>query len=102
MVVGLLPSSGPHLLDRLPARNPVIHSTFSESSSQRPERKRPSDTLEALLVNDSFRRWVLSRASQEEQVYWEEWLTSRFDNQRMADEAAQIIYLLQFNPVPVR
>jgi len=44
----------------------------------------------------------LSRATQEEQVYWEEWLTSRFDHQRMADEAAQIIYLLQFSPVPAR
>lgn len=63
---------------------------------------RPSETLEALLVNDSFRNWVLSRATQEEQSYWEEWLTARFDHQRMADEAAQIIYLLQFSPVPAR
>jgi hypothetical protein len=58
--------------------------------------------LEALLVNDSFRRWVTSRASEEEQTYWEEWLTSRFDNQRLAEEAAQIIYLLQFSPAASR
>ena len=64
------------------------------------ERKQPTDTLEALLVNDSFRRWVLSRASREEQASWEEWLASRFENQRMAEEAAQIIYLLQFSHAP--
>ncbi|MDZ4699163.1 MAG: hypothetical protein SH809_05595 [Rhodothermales bacterium] len=80
----------------------MIPSTLSDSSTPRSERLRPSETLEALLVNDSFRNWVLSRATQEEQVYWEEWLTSRFDHQRMADEAAQIIYLLQFSPVPAR
>ncbi len=77
-------------------------SAFPDPYIRPPQRKQPSDTLEALLVNDSFRRWVLSRASSEEQSYWEEWLASRFDNQRMADEAAQIIYLLQFNHVAAR
>ncbi len=101
MVVENIPAC-PNPLDRLPARNPVIQTTFSDSPSPRADRTRPSETLEALLVNDSFRNWVLSRATQEEQTYWEEWLTSRFDHQRMADEAAQIIYLLQFNPVPAR
>jgi hypothetical protein len=79
-----------------------MQSTSSDSNSPRLDRMRPSETLEALLVNDSFRNWVLSRATQEEQTYWEEWLASRFDHQRIADEAAQIIYLLQYNPVPAR
>jgi ferric-dicitrate binding protein FerR (iron transport regulator) len=51
----------------------------------------PNYTLEELLKNDSFRKWVNGEANDEEKVYWDNWVKASSQNRTLAQKAQRRI-----------
>ena len=53
--------------------------------------KEHSDNLEALLLNDSFVRWIQGSAGEQERKFWEMWRKRHPQNEKKVIEAKQIL-----------
>ena len=58
--------------------------------------KEHSDNLEALLLNDSFVRWIQGSAGEQERKFWEMWRKRHPQNEKKVIEAKQILQTMQF------
>lgn len=54
-----------------------------------------SHSLESLLGNDSFHRWVLNKSKEGEAEYWEQWIQASPDNRVLADKARKVLLELK-------
>lgn len=50
-----------------------------------------SHSLESLLGDESFHRWVLNKSNKEEAEYWKQWIRASLENRVLADKASKVL-----------
>lgn len=55
-------------------------------------------TIEELVSDESFQRWVLGEADREEKRQWQDWIAISQENEKIAKEASRVIELVRFKP----
>lgn len=59
--------------------------------------EKPHDSLENLLLDDSFVRFIKDMASKEEKLYWEEWQRQHCDHQVLVRDAKELIEFTDYD-----
>lgn len=50
-----------------------------------------SHSLETLLGNESFHRWILGRSGRAEEKYWQKWVKANPDHKLLSEQAAKVL-----------
>lgn len=56
-----------------------------------------NDKLENLLLDDTFVRFIKGVASEEERIYWQEWLQRHPDHKLLLRDAKELVQFAEFN-----
>jgi ferric-dicitrate binding protein FerR (iron transport regulator) len=62
---------------------------------------RRRQTIESLLSDESFQRWISGQASQEEQERWTHWLNERTENRQQYEKAVELWHAAQYRPTTI-